>query len=77
MPEPSGAEELKAKADACEEPVLFIAPVAGYLPDTTVRINITGPEVKIAEITAFAKRTKRSRSELMVDATLDYIRANA
>ena len=77
MPEPSGTETLKAKADACEEPVLFIAPVTGYLPDATVRINITGTEVKIAEITAFAKRTKRSRSELMVDATLDYIRANA
>jgi len=77
MPEPSGAEALKAKADTCEEPVLFIAPVTGYLPDATVRINITGTEVKIAEITAFAKRTKRSRSELMVDATLDYIRANA
>ena len=32
---------------------------------------------KIAEITAFAKRIKRTRSELMVNATLDYIHANA
>ena len=77
IPEASDAEELKKKADACEESVLFIAQVTGYLPDEPVRINITGSESKIAEITAFAKRTKRSRSELMIDATLDYIRANA
>ena len=77
MPEPSSAETLKTKADSCKEPVLFLAPVTGYLSDAPVRINITSTESKIAEITAFAKRTRRTRSELMVDATLDYIRANA
>ena len=77
IPKPSGAEELKRKADECDEPVLFIVPVTGYLPDAPVRINITSTEAKIAEITAFAKRTGRTRSELMVAATLDYIRANA
>ena len=76
LPVPSDVESLKAKADVCEEPVLFIAPVTGYLADNPVRINITSTEAKIAEITAFAKRVKRTRSELMVEATLDYIRAN-
>lgn len=77
LPAPSDAATLKAKADACEEPVMFVVPVTGYLPDAPVRINITSTGSKIAEITAFAKRVKKTRSELMVDATLDYIRANA
>lgn len=76
LPEASGAEELKKKADDCAEPVLFLAPVTGYLPGAPARINITSTEAKIAEITAFAKRVRRTRSELMVDATLAYIRAN-
>ncbi len=77
LPEPSSAAELKVKADACEEPVAFIAPVTGYLPGVPARINVTSTADKIDEITAFAKRIHRSRSELMVNATLDYIRANA
>ncbi len=77
LPEPSGAEALKAKADACGEPVLFVVPVTGYLPDVPARINVTSTASKIAEITAFAKRIKKTRSELMVEATLDYIRANS
>ena len=77
LPEPSDAKTLKRMADASEEPVMFVVPVTGYLPDETTRINITSTMSKIAEITAFAKRIKRTRSELMVSATLDYIRANA
>ena len=77
MPEASNAETLKKKMDECDDPVLFIAPVTGYLSDTPVRINITSTESKIAEITAFAKKVGRTRSELRVDATLEYVRANA
>ena len=77
IPEPSDADALKAKADSADEPVLFVVPVTAYLPSAPVRINITSTEDKIAEITAFAKRTHRTRSELMVAATLAYVRANA
>ncbi len=77
LPKPSDTETLKKKVDASEDPVLFVVPVTGYLPDEPARINITSTTSKIAEITAFAKRVKRTRSELMVNATLDYIRANA
>ena len=77
MPQPSGTEELKKKADQAKNEVLFIVPVTGYLPSTPARINVTSTEAKIAEITAFAKRVKRTRSELMVEATLQYIRSNA
>jgi len=77
LPTPSDAATLKKKADASEEPVLLTVPVTGYLHDEPARINITSTTSKIAEITAFAKRIKRTRSELMVNATLDYIHANA
>ena len=77
LPVPSTPKELKKKANESEEPVLFVVPVTGYLGDETIRINVTAPESKIAEITAFAKKVGRTRSELMVDTTLDYIRANA
>ena len=78
LPDPTSAEELEAKSRESEEPVMFIFPATCYVNDNVpVRINVTSTEAKIAEITAFAKRVKRTRSELMVDATLDYIRANA
>ena len=77
LPKASSAEDLKVKADMCEDPVLFVAPVTGYLPDVPARINVTSTAAKIDEITAFAKKTGCTRSELMVRATLDYIRANA
>ena len=77
LPDASDAAALAEKVAASDEPVLFVVPVTGYIQDAPVRINITSTEAKIAEITAFAKRVKRTRSELMVDATLEYIRANA
>ena len=77
LPAASGAEVLKSKADASSEPVLFVVPVTGYLPDVPARINVTSTAAKIDEITAFAKKVGRTRSDLMVQATLDYIRANA
>ena len=77
VPTASDAKALAERVAGCDEPVLFAVPVTGYLHDAPIRINITSTVAKIAEITAFAKRTRRTRSELMVDATLDYIRANA
>ena len=77
MPSPSGVESLKAMADASDEPVLFVVPVTGYLHGVPVRINITSTDDKIAEITDFAKRIGKTRSEFMVDASLAYVRANA
>lgn len=77
VPLASDAKSLAAKVAASDEPVLFVVPVTGYIRDAPARINITSTEAKIAEITAFAKRVRRTRSELMVEATLEYIRANA
>lgn len=77
MPGPSDAEALQAKAATCETPVAFVVPVTGYLPAPPARINVTSTAAKIDEITTFAKKTGRTRSELMVNATLEYIRSNA
>lgn len=76
LPKASGINELKKKAKESEEEVSFIVPVTGYLPGVPVRINITSTSVKVDEITRFARKRGLSRSELMVNATLDYIRAN-
>lgn len=74
IPAPSNLEELKNKKRECEDEVIFTIPVSGYFPDVPARINVTSTENKIKEITAFAKKIHKTRSELMVDATLEYIR---
>ena len=77
MPIPSNFEELKQKKADCEDEVVFTIPVTGYMPDVPVRINVTSTASKIDEITEFAKKIHKTRSELMVDATLEYIHCNA
>lgn len=74
LPEPSEGCEIKAKLE--REP-FCIVPVSVYPPTKTERINIAAPGDKIAEITDYARKSKLSRSELMVNATLAYIRSNA
>lgn len=74
LPEPSEGRAFKAKLE--REP-FCIVPVSVYPPAKTERINIAAPGDKIAEITEYAKKSRLSRSELMVNATLEYIRANA
>ena len=74
LPAPSNGRAFKAKLE--REP-FCVVPVNVYPPAKTERINITAPGDKLAEITDYAKRNRLSRSELMVNAALDYIRANA
>ena len=74
LPEPS---EGKAIRDKLSEEPFCLVPVSVYPPAKTERINIAAPGDKIAEITDYAKKSRLSRSELMVNATLEYIRANA
>ena len=77
LPEPSGINDLETLKAKCEKPVAFVIPVTGYIPGAPARINVTSTADKIDEITAFAKKVGRTRSELMVKATLDYIRSHA
>lgn len=73
LPEPS---EGRAVRDKLPEEPFCLVPVSVYPPVKTERINIAAPGDKIAEITDYAKKSKLSRSELMVNATLEYIRSN-
>lgn len=77
LPEASTVSDLKNKMVECEEAVAFIVPVTGYLPSVPARINVTSTAAKINEITDFAKKIGQTRSELMVNATLDYIRSRS
>ena len=77
LPEPSPVEKIRSLLNPEDGEVLCIVPVTVYPPAKTERINIAAPGDKIAEITEYAKKSRLSRSELMVNATLEYIRANA
>ena len=74
LPEPSDGKAIR---DKLSEAPFCLVPVSVYPPAKTERINIAAPGDKIAEITDYAKKSRLSRSELMVNATLEYIRANA
>jgi len=77
IPEPTPATEFRAKLDPADGEPICIVPVTVYLPAKTERINITGKSDVFARIDDFARRHHLTRSELMVTATLDYIRANS
>jgi predicted RNase H-like HicB family nuclease len=74
LPEPSDGKNFKAKLT--KNP-FCIVPVTIYPPSKTERINITATGELLAEITDYAKKNKLSRSELMVQSTIKYIRNNA
>jgi len=76
LPEPSNMGVIKAKAASCEDEVAFIVPVEVYPPAKTERFNVIASGDKLAKITSYAKRKRISRSELLVTATLEYIKAH-
>ena len=77
LPRPSTLEEAKAKLDSTDGTPECFAPVFVYPPSPTVRIQLTTRANNIAEIDDFARRKKLTRSELIIKAALNYIRANA
>ncbi len=76
LPEPSNAAGIKAKADPDDGDIAFVVPVSVYPPAKTERINITAPGDKIARINDYAKAHHLSRSQLMIDASINYIHAH-
>ena len=77
IPEATPAEQIRSKLDPADGEPLCIVPVTVYLPAKTERINITGKSNVFARINDYAKRHHITRSELMLNATLEYIRANS
>ena len=77
LPRPSTLDEAKSKLDPTDGVPECIAPVFVYPPSPTVRIQLTARANRVTKIDDFARRHHLTRSELMVTATLDYIRANS
>ena len=76
LPSPSSIEDFKKKLDPADGEPVCIMPVFATLPSPAVRIQLTASANVIRTIDNYARKSGRSRSRLMVDATLDYIRAN-
>ena len=76
LPPASSIEDFKRKLDPADGEPVCIMPVFATLPSPAVRIQLTASANVIRTIDDYARRSGRSRSRLMVDATLDYIRAN-
>lgn len=74
LPEPSPVEKIRSMLDSKDGDPLCIVPITVYPPAKTQRINITGKGDAFAKIDDYAKRHHITRSDLMVNATLDYIR---
>lgn len=77
IPEPTPATEFRDKLDPADGEPLCVVPVTVFLPAKTERINITGKSDVFARINDFARRHHLTRSELMINATLEHIRANS
>lgn len=76
LPVPSGILDFLAKLNAEDGEPMCIIPVTVYPPSPTKRINITGKEDVFARIDDYAKAHHVTRSELMINATLEYMRLN-
>ena len=76
IPEPTAAQNFRAKLDPEDGEPLCIVPVTVYPPAKTQRINITGKANLFAKIDDYAKRHHLTRSDLMISSTLEYIQAN-
>lgn len=75
-PEPSEIHDFIRKLDPEDGTPLCIVPVTVFFPTKTVRVNITGKDAVFAQIDDYAKWHHMTRSELMINATLNHIAAN-
>ena len=76
LPKASSGDVAIAKLDPQDGEVMCLVPVVIYPPAPTKRINITGKEDVFARIDDYAKAHHITRSELMINATLEYMRVN-
>jgi hypothetical protein len=76
FPEPSKISDFKKKLDSNDGEPVCLVPITVYPPAKTERIQITGKGNIFAEITDYAKKHHLTRSDLMIQATLDYIKKN-
>lgn len=68
---------LAAKAEEDFDTVAFIMPITVAVDSPIVRISMTIPQNKLDLITKYARQRDTTRSALMIDATMDYMKRNA
>ena len=69
-------DALSSKAEEEFGPVAFIMPITVTVDSPIVRISMTIPQNKLDMITKYAKQRDTTRSALMIDATMDYMKRN-
>lgn len=69
-------QSLISKAEADFGPVAFIMPITVTVESPIIRISMTIPQNKLDIITKYAKQRDTTRSALMIDATMDYMKRN-
>ena len=69
-------QALIAKAETDFGPVAFIMPITVTVESPIIRISMTIPQNKLDMITKYAKQRATTRSALMIDATMDYMKRN-
>jgi len=72
-PTPSTWDQALAKAAPEDGAPAFVMPVTVYPNPATIRISMTGPEDKLQLFKDFANKCGKTRSALMVEATMEYI----
>lgn len=76
LPDASLGDAAMGKLDPDDGTPICLVPVVVYPPAPTKRINITGKADVFARIDDYAKAHHVTRSELMINATLEYMRLN-
>ena len=69
-------DALSSKAEEEFGPVAFIMPITVTVDSPIVRISMTIPQNKLDIITKYAKQRDTTRSALIIDATMDYMKRN-
>ena len=77
LPKPTPPEQVIRSLPPQNSELLCLVPVTVYPPAKTERINITGKGDVFARIDDFARRHHLTRSELMINATLEHIKVNS
>ena len=67
---------LIRKAEKDFGPVAFIMAIMVMVESPIVRISMTIPQNKLDMITEYAKQRDTTRSALMIEATMDYMKRN-
>jgi predicted RNase H-like HicB family nuclease len=72
VPQPSALDQLRGRQELAGRALMFIEV---DIPESrAIRLNITLPETILAEVDAYARRTRQPRSTVLAKAATSYLR---